>query len=477
MKLISILLLSTIFISTALAQRDFVCELKERKGEFAKSGMRMTLYTFDKKKPFQVERVQDTLYVVKDTLGNIIKDKLRNFITKTSQLVVFQNYEGKWGVLRKDMTTLIEDKYDDLTFEGVGTDFNCLVKKNKLWGIIDSTNNKILPIKYSRIQLLNRHLAFLEKKGKKYLFFLEDRKMVKIKNFCVKGISTNDTQEQFLIQKDGLVGMMDNKGQTVIKPEFDDIQYMQLDKEGLVYYYLVNKNKKKGVIDKKGNILIPVIYENVLIKNRPKTMNKAAFVLIQNNVEYLYYNGKIANQKFQKIEFNRSTKDAFIFNSLNRFGLYDYVLDKVLIEPIYNQIKTFNDSIYFANKDGKFGIITANNQTLLAFEYDEIPEYIKKSKYYPTNYYKVRKNGMYGYVNDNFQTVLAPKYHVVRAFAEDLARVMKDYKWGYLDEAFNEQIALKFDHAEAFKDGEAKVILNGKEFFINKKGECIRGCK
>lgn len=479
MKIITTLLLcSSFFLSSLQAQRDFICELQERKGVFAMGGARMTLYTFSKKKAYNVESIQDSFWVVKDTLGNILMDKLKNFITKPSQLIVFQNQSGKWGVLRKDLTTLIEPIYDDLTFEGIEPGFNCLVRKNNRWGIVDSLNQTIVPIKYDKIQFLNSQMAFLEKGDKKYLFYVADRSIVEINDFCIKSCGEKKIQNAFLVKKDQQIGVMDMKGNTIIRPKYDEIKYVELDNKGLSYYFLVIKNRKKGIINKHGKVLFPAVYDRIDTKNITNTLDDAIFILNQRGNQYLYYKGKISNQKFQKTLFNyRSQATSFIFLSLNRYGVYDYALDKVLIEPTYLEIESFQDSLYFANKGGKFGIISADNKELLAFQYDKAPEYLAKNKYNPESHFKVMQNGLFGYVNEKFETVLAPKYHVLNGFSDGLARVMKDHKWGYLNYELQEAIPLKFDHALAFRNGEAKVLLNEKEFFINNKGECVRDCQ
>jgi len=44
-------------------------------------------------------------------------------------------------------------------------------------------------------------------------------------------------------------------------------------------------------------------------------------------------------------------------------------------------------------------------------------------------------------------------------------------KWGFIDKSGATVIPFKYDFGESFSKGKAKVEINGKSFYINKKGE------
>ena len=47
----------------------------------------------------------------------------------------------------------------------------------------------------------------------------------------------------------------------------------------------------------------------------------------------------------------------------------------------------------------------------------------------------------------------------------------------FINKTGEEVIPLKYDEVEDFSEGFAKVKLNGKVFYINKRGECVRDWK
>jgi hypothetical protein len=54
---------------------------------------------------------------------------------------------------------------------------------------------------------------------------------------------------------------------------------------------------------------------------------------------------------------------------------------------------------------------------------------------------------------------------------------MKNGKWGFIDKNGNEVLPFRYEHTvmrPSFKKGVARVKLNGREFYIDKKGNEVR---
>jgi hypothetical protein len=49
-------------------------------------------------------------------------------------------------------------------------------------------------------------------------------------------------------------------------------------------------------------------------------------------------------------------------------------------------------------------------------------------------------------------------------------------KFGYMNKLGKIVIPLIYENTNSFRKGKAYVTLNGKEFYINKKGECVENC-
>ncbi len=86
-----------------------------------------------------------------------------------------------------------------------------------------------------------------------------------------------------------------------------------------------------GLMDKKGNTIIPFIYDNI----------------------------------------NVFTKDYYLLEKNKLMGICDTSY-KIIIPVEYQYIKEFNNKYFEAMKNDKYGLIDINNQIILAFEYDKI---------------------------------------------------------------------------------------------------------
>ena len=67
------------------------------------------------------------------------------------------------------------------------------------------------------------------------------------------------------------------------------------------------------------------------------------------------------------------------------------------------------------------------------------------------------------------------KYAWKDEYYEGLARVELNGKCGFIDKTGKEVIPIKYDYAY-FSKGLALVKLEGKYFYINPKGECVKDC-
>jgi hypothetical protein len=87
------------------------------------------------------------------------------------------------------------------------------------------------------------------------------------------------------------------------------------------------------------------------------------------------------------------------------------------------------------------------------------------------------EDGKWGFIDNRGNIVIPNIYDDEMSFSEGLASVKKDGKYGYINNQGEEVISFIYDFAHSFSyDGEAKVTLNGKDFKINKKGECVEDC-
>ena len=81
-----------------------------------------------------------------------------------------------------------------------------------------------------------------------------------------------------------------------------------------------------------------------------------------------------------------------------------------------------------------------------------------------------KRNGKYGFIKNNGETVISFSYDFAEDFSEGLANVSKGGKDGFIDKNGNVVIPLIYDDVYAFSEGLALVEKKEKCGFINKSG-------
>ncbi len=196
-------------------------------------------------------------------------------------------------------------------------------------------------------------------------------------------------------------------------------KYWEID-EG---FYRVMQNGKIGLVDQKGDIIIPC--ENDQIWN-------------------LQDNGNIKVLKSGKL------------------GIYNINGD-LIIPTIYDMIWGFEDGKSRVLRNGKVGYVNKHGNEFIPCKYDQIWEFTDGKA-------KVLKNGKTGYVSQLGNEIIPPIYQNIWDFEDGKAKVLKNGKMGYINMMGVEIIPCEYQQISEFKDGIARVIKNGQITYIDLNG-------
>ena len=207
-------------------------------------------------------------------------------------------------------------------------------------------------------------------------------------------------------RKDGLYGMLNNNGKVNILPRYGAILSVLGNKH---YSFSMPDNKYKyGLIDRKGNIKVPAIYDGCL--------------------DYI-------------------GKDYYVCD----IGEYDGLIDEN-----GNQIlpcEYYDSSIHFWNrkkdyftacKGDKYGVVDKNNDIIIPFEYNYICRCFNKGKY--KNCSVAKYNGAEGIINKKNKIIVPFEYEYIKAMSDDTFLICKKYGEGesIVDNNFNQISDKKF---------------------------------
>lgn len=196
------------------------------------------------------------------------------------------------------------------------------------------------------------------------------------------------------------------------------------------------------------------------------------------------------NQQKQEIAEPKYEEAAHFSNGFARIGIKDKygfidTTGKEIVKPEeYEQAGKFgNEGLAFVMKEKKYGYVDTAGKEAIELKYDWAGNFSEKRA-------KVSLNNKFGFINAKGEEVIKLEYDAVRNFKEGVAAVWKQRKWGFVDANGKEMISFKYDRVEDFRlkkykdkyDKEkeeilALVVLDGKTFFINKKGKCVVDCE
>lgn len=260
-----------------------------------------------------------------------------------------------------------------------------------------------------------------------------------------------------------------------------------------------NKKGKYGCIDKKGNEVIPCIYDRLEHVYKDKHYN-GLFLIHGNNC--LYFDIKGNKNKFTLYYDKIYDYNTYGFCEPYK-GMYnDQGIAMVskgnkicFIDTYGNEVISIVDNIYFSKNDlysekpskpklffecNDYYIPIINNHkntNSVVYVNSKGETYIQ---HFIDGYARFYKNGLnekgQGFIDKSGKIAIPSIYDEVNEFSEGLASVKYNGKWGCIDKKGNMAIPCKYRFLRTFHEGLALARINDKYGFIDKKGNMVIDC-
>ncbi|GHU14795.1 hypothetical protein FACS189441_5300 [Betaproteobacteria bacterium] len=257
-------------------------------------------------------------------------------------------------------------------------------------------------------------------------------------------------------------GFIDTTGKLITKVQFDTDEYINFG-NGL---WGVIQDKKKGMIDKKGKIVVPPKFDDAYILDRIGLvvvrqgvklgmMNKEGQLTTAIEFDHIYsFDRKL---EYAKVEQNKK------WGIINKNG-------RVTIKPQFDRIQTIlpNSNLVIINNE-KYGVADKNGKMIVTPEFDEIDvnsdilvakKFHEEPKWYHIFNHEGRFLNKFNYLKMNGYRITNKELAIAAVGNESYSGMHGQY--GYIDEKGNIAIALQFEDANLFENGIAKVKKNGK---------------
>lgn len=313
-------------------------------------------------------------------------------------------------------------------------------RNKNLWGLSDTLGNiKVKPI-YKDIKdfFIDKDTDFTSmyavKTNKSYFVIDRNGKVIIPETYGYDSIYVNKFYyDRFLVYKKGKMGLYKNK--ELIPCIYDKVEI------GTNESYYVKMGKLSGLINAKGKLIIPVLYDDVHPSFEEKDDYNSEYVWVaeKKNEEKKFYDFKIptkldrsmyekniveeANsndddsdkeelfkaklkERYDKVDIVMYYKVAYVEKN-NKKGLVELPSLKEIISPIYEELSSYgwdnSEIVYKVKLNNKYGFVKPGNVTILNCEFDEIEDLgilIKDGK---KGYYTF--NSIYPYIQPKYLSI------------------------------------------------------------------------
>ena len=492
-----------------------IVSIEGKYGCINKQGVEIVPLQYDAIRDFVHERAVVSLtreLGLIDTEGNIVVDYKYEDISGLDlkcDLVVVQS-EGKWGALDMNGKEILPCIYDYISLTDRlrwkdSSGIYLRIELNGKMGLFDINGKQLTPIEFDKVEVAYGYII-AKKEGTCAMF---DMDMNMILPFLYSSIVPFPEKQIIYVRHGESVGCIDFTGKKILPGSYSSVWW----KDDAVYITEYSYPKDlKGLIDHKGNRLIPSAYENIIhlggtryMAVRPKTQMIEVWDVANGNVlesDYAY---------------DDILEDNFIVKSDKKYGVVDKNF-KIIIPFEYDKIeKLWSQKMLKVRVEKKWGLIDYSNNLLAPIEYDnfnvakdrsDIVLACKRKKWgvYSLNdnaltipiihtdmrwaygCLQVEYDGKWGIINYDGTSFMgsgdapAPKtpkkktpkpvckFDDVRKFCDGIAAVQYKDKWGYIDLNGNIIYPMTCDRVEDFRDGFGQIEIGGKTTVIDKTG-------
>lgn len=353
--------------------------------------------------------------------------------------VVEVSKDGKHGFYSLEGELKAQCVYDK-PFHCYGVKYGIgIVEKDGKFGFIDVNGKEILPCTYDGVRGFCEGIGWCTNQGIWYIINKDGKFITKITNIIgcsgfIGGIATvlienNDKYEWRMIDKNGNSQLLTGY-QEVLPCGYGFIR--------------VKKDGKYGLIDKKQNVILPAIYDEI------KSF-EYGMAIIQ----------KIIGKKMKKSIMG----DMLPYDDIKE-GAIDST-GRIVIPCNYESVYSFygdytrirdNGKEWYVNKSGKIldvDFVDCNTRAITDGDY------------------LVMKNGKWGCVDRECNFIATCKYDKIEEPHDGMFVVRSNEKSGYIDKTGKEVIPLEWSYADDFHDGLAEVMKDEKIYFIDKSGKAF----
>lgn len=205
----------------------------------------------------------------KEILGIKYKEITPNYVkadTATTKILILRDSSNQASIMDHEGNYTVREAYDHISkFMHLDTISYSIVRKGDRYGLINSHGEIVLPIKYESIREYNKWGEFLIARiaGKEALLTKSGDTIFPFKYESIDPCFY-DQNNRFIVEQNGHFGVIDLSQETIIPIEFDHISnWVEYGPKA----HFVIKKRKHGLIGREGDVIVPPLYDEIVVDN------------------------------------------------------------------------------------------------------------------------------------------------------------------------------------------------------------------
>jgi hypothetical protein len=265
------------------------------------------------------------------------------------------------------------------------------------------------------------------------------------------------------VRLNGKYGVIDVKGKMLIPCIYEEMSVVNIDGQE---YYIVSKNNRFGVINDQHEVVVPFEYEGIT-----RSYNSNILLVVSKNgksgVMNFISRKMVIPMQFDRIELLGSSSNMIKVKKGADYTLYNTSGEQVL-SNWYQRLDINDDQTALVEQKGKKGLINLAEKKVVPFEYDALERVYGSSP----NLFVAQKAGKYGVVSADGKLVLPVQFDHITSPRSDLFIVAKGGKKGLMGFDGRQVVAMEYEEV-VYGERYFLVKKNGKAGIISRDGDVV----
>ncbi len=325
---------------------------------------------------------------------------------------------GLWGLINLKNQRIISPHYtylDPLSADLIIIAKHHHVHNRSYYGIINLKGNSVVSADYHHLAKFgNLLIAARDQSGStKYgLLDLEYQKVIHYIYDSIKPIN-----DQFaIVQAQGKLGLINNLGQVVVAPYYQDIELQGSELKGKPFdYYELKTSDNKHVALHQANHL--------------KAIDQNLYLSVSAHASSLINTRGSEVRSFANSEIGTFENGLAVIRQGTKYGVVD-TRGKLVIPLEYDSIWLQDNYLGIRKGNNKWMMLNTQYVRVTQKDYQDIM---------PSNegLFPIKRHGNWGFINNRGVEVVPPQYQAVQSFSEGVAMAQYGGSWGLIDRKGN----------------------------------------